>query len=388
MSFDFSRRSLIKGACSTAALAVAAPGAVLPSIAAETAYSGPHGPGMPQEGPSTPKLGAPMNYRDITDKAMREVKQLGVNTVLGGGPKMPWQEAELQATVDKLKTGGLTAGNMMIAGFNNCIYGRAGAARDQEIEDFKSSVRAAGKVGLPVIEYNWYAHRAIEGYYYEEGRGGAGLTAFNINKVEKLPTVPEEGMHSSEELWKNITYFLQAVIPTCEQSNVRLALHPNDPPIAMTRGSGQIMASVEGWKKLITVVNSPANGITYECGVSREMEADPVEVAKYFGTRDRINHCHYRNPVVRVPNNDYTETFIDQGENNMLAVMRQLIKVNYTRMIYPEHERALDYDRDAGIRNQYPGGGGYTGMVFDIAYARAMFQAAIMLEKGTEWKEF
>ena len=138
-------------------------------------------------------------------------------------------------------------------------------------------------------------------------------TAFNINKVENLPTVPEEGIHSNEELWKNITYFLQAVIPTCEQSNVRLALHPNDPPIAVTRGSGQIMASLEGWKKLITVVNSPANGITYECGVSREMEVDPVEVCKYFGTRDRINHVHYRNPVVRVPHNDYTETFIDHG---------------------------------------------------------------------------
>ena len=126
--------------------------------------------------------------REITDEAMRRVKQIGVNNVLMGGPKMPWQEADLQATVDKLKTGGLTVGNMMIAGFNNCIYGRAGAARDKEIEDFKTSIRAAGKVGLPVVEYNWYAHRAIEGYYLEEGRGGAGYTGFNINKVENLPT--------------------------------------------------------------------------------------------------------------------------------------------------------------------------------------------------------
>ena len=380
MARDFSRRTLIKGICSSAALS-----GVLPAIGQ---YKGPHGPGMPQEGPDTPKLCAPVSGSDFTDESMRMVKQLGVNNVLMGGPKMPWQQADLQATVDKLKTGGLQVGNMMISGFNNCIYGRAGAARDQEIEDFKTSIRAAGKVGLPVVEYNWYAHRAIEGYYLEEGRGGAGLTAFNMNRVENLPTVPEEGMHSNEELWKNITYFLQAVIPTCEQSNVRLALHPNDPPIAVTRGSGQIMASFEGWKKLITVVNSPANGITYECGVSREMEVDPVEVCKYFGARDRINHCHYRNPVVRVPNDDYTETFIDQGENNMLAVMRELIKVKYTRLIYPEHERALDYDRKVGIRNQYPGGGGYTGMVFDIAYARAMFQSAIMLERGTEWKEF
>jgi mannonate dehydratase len=154
MSFDFSRRSLMKGICSTAALSAAVG---LPSAAAE--YKGPHGPGMPQEGPNTPKICAPIDGREITSESMRQIKQLGVDNVLMGGPKMPWQEADLQAIVDKLKTGGLKAGNMMIAGFNNCIYGRAGEARDKEIEDFKSSVRAAGKVGLPVIEYNWYAPR-------------------------------------------------------------------------------------------------------------------------------------------------------------------------------------------------------------------------------------
>src|ERR1700723_4498830 len=211
MSSDLSRRTLMKGICTTAAMSAAFPAAAgLPAAAdTATAYKGPHGPGMPQEGPDTPKLCAPLDGREITDEAMRRVKQIGVNNVLMGGPKMPWQEADLQATVDKLKTGGLKAGNMMIAGFNNCIYGRAGEARDKEIEDFKISVRAAGKVGLPVVEYNWYAHRAIEGYYLEEGRGGAGLTGFNISKVENLPPVPDEGVTSNEELWRNITYFLQ-----------------------------------------------------------------------------------------------------------------------------------------------------------------------------------
>jgi len=382
---DFSRRTLMKGLCSTAVLSSAFAGVCsTPAAAAEAEYKGSHGPGMPQEASDTPKLCAPMGG-EITEAEMRKVKQLGVNNVLMGGPKMPWQTADLQAIADKLKAGGLSLGNMMIAGFPNTIYGRPG--RDEEIENFKTSIRAAGKVGLPVIEYNFYAHRAIEGYYFEEGRGGAGLTAFNINRVENLAPVPEEGVHSSEELWKNITYFLKAVIPTAEQSNVRLALHPNDPPIALSRGSGQIMASLDGWKHLVSIVDSPANGITYECGVSREMEINPVEVCQYFGKRDRINHVHYRNPVVRVPHTDYTETFIDQGENNMLAVMRELIKVKYTRLIYPEHERALDYDRAVGIHNQYPGGGGYTGMVYDIAYTRAMFQAAIMLENGTDLKE-
>ncbi len=337
------------------------------------------GEGMPQEGPGTPKIACPIEVRNITEAAIRRVKQIGVNQVLSGGPRIPWQEEQLRSIVVKLKEGGLSLGNLMSSGFPNTLYGRPG--RDDEIEKLKASIRAAGKVGLPVIEYNFYAHRAIEGYYEQTGRGGAGLTAFNAERLKGLPPLPDEGAHTLDEMWRNITYFLKAVIPVAEQSNVRLALHPNDPPVAISRGSEQIMGTVEGWKHLIGIVDSPANGITFDCGVTREMGHDPVEVCRYFGSRDRINHVHYRNVRVRKPYDDYTEVFIDEGENNMLAVMRELVRVKYRRLIYPEHERALDYDRAVGIRNSYPGGGGYTGMLYDVAYARAMLQASLLLEK-------
>jgi mannonate dehydratase len=368
-----SRRTLIKGIGSAGLLPVAI-------AAAEQTANWTPGSGMPQEGPDTPKIGCPINVHNLTEEEIRQVKQIGVNNVLSGGPRMPWQEADLRMIVDALRSSGLTLGNLMIAGFPNTLYGRPG--REEEIENFKASIRAAGKVGLPVMEYNFYAHRAIEGYYEKDGRGGAGLTAFDADRVKGLPPLPQEGAHTLDEMWRNITYFLKAVIPVAEQSNVRLALHPNDPPVAISRGSGQIMGTVEGWKHLIDIVDSPANGITFDCGVTREMGHDPVEVCRYFGSRDRINHMHYRNVRVQQPYNKYTEVFIDEGENNMLAVMRELVRVKYTRMIYPEHERALDYDRIVGIHNQYPGGGGYTGMVYDVAYARAMLQASLLLAKA------
>ena len=373
MKLDFSRRGLIKSLVATA---------LAQAIATETRAQenpGRTGAGMPQEGPDTPKLCAPVNPRELTPEGIRRVKQIGVNHALMGGPPIPWDEARLRTIMDELKAGGVALGNMMIGGFPNTLYGQPG--RDEEIEKLKASIRAAGKVGLPVVEYNFYAHRAIEGYYEEDGRGGAGLTAFDADKVKDLPPLEKEGAHTLDEMWKNITYFLKAVIPVAEQSNVRLALHPNDPPVAISRGSGQIMGTVEGWKHLIGIVDSPSNGITFDCGVTREMGHDPVEVCHYFGSRDRINHVHYRNVRVRKPYDKYTEVFIDEGENNMLAVMRELVKVKYTHLIYPEHERALDYDRAVGIHNQYPGGGGYAGMVYDIAYARAMLQAALLLER-------
>ncbi|MFL6353728.1 MAG: mannonate dehydratase [Bryobacteraceae bacterium] len=361
MSSEYSRRTLIKGLVSTT---------VLPPLKNGAVESGMHG-----EGRDAPKICAPIGRESLDEAAIRRVRQIGVDYVLTGGPRIPWNEAELRSFKSKLESGGLTLGNMMIAGFPNTIFGKAG--RDEEIENIRNSIRAAGKVGLPVVEYNFYAHRAIEGYYEEVGRAGAGLTAFDYERVKGLPPLTEEGAHTLDEMWANITYFLKAVIPVAEESNVRLALHPNDPPAPISRGSQQIMGTVEGWKHLVEIVNSPSNGITFDCGVTREMGHDPVEVCRYFGTRDRINHVHYRNVRVRVPYEKYTEVFIDEGENNMFAIMKELVRLKYSRLVYPEHERALDVDRERGIHNQYPGGGGYTGMVYDIAYARAMLQAAL-----------
>jgi mannonate dehydratase len=124
-------------------------------------------------------------------------------------------------------------------------------------------------------------------------------------------------------------------------------------------------------------VKSPSNGITFDCGVTREMGHDPVEVCHYFGSRDRINHVHYRNVRVRKPYEQYTEVFIDEGENNMFAVMKELVKLKYPRLIYPEHPRAIDYDRErTGFKSTYPGGGGYAAFAYNVGYTRAMMQAA------------
>ena len=62
----------------------------------------------------------------------------------------------------------------------------------------------------------------------------------------------------------------------------------------------------------------------------------------------------------------------------MFAVMRELVKQKYSRLIYPEHPRGIDYDRErANFRSQYPGGGGYAAFAFNVGYARAMMQAAL-----------
>jgi mannonate dehydratase len=340
--------------------------------------------------PATNPAGAPPTGEE---ESARRIRQLGVEWVLSGGPRIPWEADRLKQQMDRIKGYGLNLGNLMISGFDNAIYNRPD--RDKDIEKVIASIEAAGKAGLPVVEYNWYAHRAMEGYFEETGRAGAGWTGFDYEleqtaaqqyqtrpeekgmKFKDLPALANEGAHTLDEMWANITYFLKAVIPAAEKAGVRLALHPNDPPAPISRKSQQIMGSVEGWKRLIEIVKSPSNGITFDCGVTREMGQDPVEVCRYFASRDRINHVHFRNVKVQKPYERYSEVFIDEGQNNMFSIMRELIKNKYTRMMYPEHPRALDYDRERGRIGGYPGGGGYAAFAFNVGYARAMMQAVL-----------
>jgi mannonate dehydratase len=315
---------------------------------------------------------------DLEDSTLRRVKQLGVDHVIMGGGTIPWTEKDIRTRMDRLETAGLKLGNMMISGFPNALFGRP--KRDEDIDKVRQSVRAAGKVGLPVVEYNFYAHRVTEGYAEQPGRGGSALTAFDNDRAKDLPPLPEEGAHTLDEMWASITYFLKAVIPVAEEAGVRMALHPNDPPPPTSRGSGQIMGSLEGWKRLIDIVPSTANGMTFDCGVTRELGEDPLEVCRYLGSRDRINHMHFRNVRTHVPRLKYTEVFLDEGEVDMFAVMKELVRQGYPRLIYPEHPPLIDADRD----NPFKGvsSGRYAGFAYTVGYARATLQAATASQKN------
>jgi mannonate dehydratase len=394
----FTRRTALEilGASALAPAAVAAD----PEAAAQV-------PAPPKEGKGTPKIAVgmgdsgaePSRGAPAPDPAEgpRRIKQIGVNHVLGAGPQTPWTEESLGAIQKRWGAVGITVGNLMINLSPDILYGRAGAKRDDDIAKINQSIVAAGKVGLPVVEYNFYAHRIVEGYFEEtdSDRGDSGWTGFDYElvqtairpyethpeeegmKVKDLPPLADEGAHNLTEMWNNITYFLKAVIPIAEKSNVRLALHPNDPPAPISRGSQQIMGTVAGWKKLIAIVDSPSNGITFDCGVTREMGENPIEVCRYFASRDRINHVHFRNVIVVKPYERYNEVWIDEGMNNMFAVMKELVRNKYAHEIYPEHPRRLSYDAERGPINGYPGGGGYTAIAYNVGYARAMLQAAM-----------
>jgi mannonate dehydratase len=182
-----------------------------------------------------------------------------------------------------------------------------------------------------------------------------------------------------------LTYFLEAVIPVAEEAGVRMALHPNDPPVPVSRGSDQIMATLDDWKRLVDIVDSPSNGMTCHSGLTTEIGEDVVDFIRYMGERDRINHVHMRNVVVEEPRVKYVEVFPDEGQADMFGFMRELVRQGYNLGFFPEHPRAIDYDREYGGLTGPGGygdvgGGGFAGTCYDVGYARAMLQAALVSE--------
>ena len=330
------------------------------------------------EGPDTPKmvLSCPVNA-DV--KAMRRLKQIGIDYVSTAWGPGPWKEAELRGYMDAFELNGLKLINLMYILKPSIVLGREG--RDEEIKHIQESLKAAGACGLPTVEYNFYVDRLIEGYFEKQGRGGSGLTAFDYSKVKNLPPKAEIGIHKAGDLWNNLEYFLKAVIPVAEKAGVRMALHPNDPVSQESHGSDQIVANLAGLKRLITLVDSPSNGITFDCGVIRQMGEDPLEVCRYFGSRDRINHVHYRNVISEIKYDKYTEVFLDEGEVNMLAVMQELFNQGFKRGLYAEHPFILDYDKEhpGGEKRNgaTPGGGGYAAECFNVGFTRAMMLAVM-----------
>jgi mannonate dehydratase len=329
------------------------------------------------------KLG--LGMLDLSDATLKFARQLGLEWLAtpaqylldshprglvpaaGGAPRgsgSPWTEAGIRRIKERVESFGLHLGLLPMGGLPHVILGTP--ERDRDIEHALESIRIAGRLAIPVLEYTFLAIRPSEGYYVVPGRGGSELRAFDYERIKQLPPLPEVGEVSAEEYWKRLTYFLKAVIPAAERAGVRLALHPNDPPVERFRGTGLPLRSLADLKRLIEVVPSPSNGITLDTGVAREMGENVVETIRYFGPRDRINHVHFRNVRLKTRYTAYTETFVDEGDNDMLALMRAFREVNYSHMLIPDHTPQLAVDSAEQ----------WAGWAYAVGYIKALLKAA------------
>jgi mannonate dehydratase len=213
--------------------------------------------------------------------------------------------------------------------------------REEEIEAFCTLIRNMGRLGIPVLCYNWMA--CVNWYRTSTaqlGRGGALVTGFQLSKMPALAEPTWAGSVPAEQLWDSLSYFLRLVVPVAERAGVRLALHPDDPPIPQLRGIDRIMVSVDAFDKALSFVNSEANGICLCQGNFTLFCDDLPAVIRHFGRQGRIAFGHFRD--VRGTPSDFVETFHDEGMTDMLACMEAWHDFDFEGVLRPDHVPTLE----------------------------------------------
>jgi mannonate dehydratase len=232
-----------------------------------------------------------------------------------------------------------------------------GPGRDRQIDDYCQTIRNVAAAGIDTLGYHFMVTYVWRTEVRSRGRGESLATAFDQTKVGdgnalasyKLTShAPLEKPLSREDLWANHAYFLERVLPVAESAGVRLALHPDDPPVSgMLGGTERLFNSVDAFKRAYEAFgSSPAWGLDLCLGTTSEM-ADPDSVVKaieFFGPKGKIFYVHMRDVNGHVPR--FEECFLGDGNYDPAAVIRQLRRVGFSGFIIDDHVPAMVGDPD------------------------------------------
>ena len=241
--------------------------------------------------------------------------------------------------------------------------------RDREIEVFLDLIDLLDEKDIRTVCYNWMP---LVGWYRTHtdipSRGGARVTGYCHETGKALP-MTEYGEITPDQMWNNLEYFLKAVLPSAEKRGIRLAVHPDDPPVESLRGISRVLTSFEAFKRACGLVESPMNGMTLCQGSFVTMGEDPLEVIDYFGRCGKLFFAHFRD--VRGNKYDFQETFHDDGPTNMYECMKHYVSAGFDGCIRPDHVPAM-----LGEANEHPG---YTnlGNLYAVGYMRGLMEAAV-----------
>jgi len=245
--------------------------------------------------------------------------------------------------------------------------------RDREVANVCETIRRIGEVysdksasESPVIiidqRVTYWARTGWTGTARVRGRGGVLLHDFDASRDAHLQDAPA-GSVSLDEVWERMAYLYERIVPVAEKADIRLATHPDDPPLPVYRGAHQVLSSVAGFKRLFDAFPSTHNGMLLCLGCMQEAGEDPLEVIRYMGERDKIFYVHFRNVRGRVPH--YTEVFPDEGDLNMLEAMRTLRDVGYAGFVVPDHHFLIEGDNEWNTISR----------AWQIGYIAALLQA-------------
>lgn len=320
-----------------------------------------------------------VRVNDLSHDALEQLRQLGAEDVLvelptaRGGESMP--SVERLETVKKRvnETGLRFAGihTLPSSTFDEIMFGQPGA--DTQLSAVETLVRNLGAVDAPFLGYNWALRVVRTGT--TPVRGGAAGTAWSASKMDtEAPTtmdqppesVPQEPVNEAT-MWNHYERFLDRIIPVAEEADVRLAVHPTDPPVIETvDGNPRLLRNVEAFDRAMDLYDSRYHAIKLCLGCFTEMGTDVPEVIRHFGEQNRIGFVHFRNVKGKVP--EFNETFVDEGNYDPVAAMQALADIGFDGPVIPDH--VPEADGDAPNDALLTGGIGAYG--YTLGYLRAL----------------
>ncbi|MBV9848950.1 MAG: mannonate dehydratase [Armatimonadetes bacterium] len=293
-----------------------------------------------------------------------------------GDPDRLWTAEELMALRQEINAAGLeleAIENFDPAHWHDVLLD--GPRKAQQMENVKTIIRNVGRAGIPVFGYNFSIAGVAGRTEGPWARGGA----LSVGMLEGDQTPMPAGMawnmvydrHAAggvvptatpDQLWRRLQEFLEAVLPVAEEAGVTLALHPDDPPVPVLRGQPRLVYQPRLYQRLLDLAPSERNGMEFCVGTLAEMtEGDIYEVVDRYSRTGRIGYVHLRNVRGKAP--DYRETFLDDGDVDMLRVLRILKGNGFGGVLIPDHTPQMTCAAPW-----------HAGMAYALGYMRAALQ--------------
>ena len=237
--------------------------------------------------------------------------------------------------------------------------------REEDAERYRMMLGNMGKLGITTLCYNFMQTGWFRTRKDIPERGGALVTGFDSAEAELLPPKPYAPV-SADRIWENYKWFIKEVMPAAEAAGVRMALHPDDPPVPSVEGVERIFISPEAVRKALTLSDSPSHCLTFCQGTYLTIGADIEALFKEW--KDRIAFIHLRD--VDGTTDHFRETFHDNGPHKMADLIKIYVSEGFDGLVRSDHVPSM-----AGDDNGTPG---YptVGMVFGIGYIKGILDAS------------
>lgn len=288
-------------------------------------------------------------FQEPTDEWLDFALQLGCTGVIVHVPRLPhargyWELEDLVDLRRKVEDKGLelvSVENTAWEMYEDAMIG--GPRRDEQLENYCTTVRNMGQAGIPVLGFCWMPNSVWTTSFDAPGRGGALVRSFDLAQHADA-ALTHGRVFTEAEMWDNFERFVSAVVPVAEDAGVRLALHPDDPPVESLGGIPRIFRNFEGFRRATEeICPSPAFGLNFCMGSWSEMGPGvAMRALKYFAERDRIVYLHFRDVKGHVPT--FEECFIGDGNIDPVEALTILHDAGFEGYMQDDHVPRMQGD--------------------------------------------